>query len=105
MNTQHRRDDRLLIDVNDVARHVDWLPGDVLGYTTDGLALLTALLLAGGLVYPVGTNRLGAGALVALLGWRCCACQSGRSPAGCVTAPACVRRSLPRRSGRARGRY
>ena len=47
MNALHRLDDRLLSDVNDLARHTGWLHGIVLGYATYGLVVFAALLLAG----------------------------------------------------------
>src|SRR3954462_8198126 len=47
MTTLHRLDDRLLTDVNDLARHTGWLHGAVLGYATYGLVVFAALLLAG----------------------------------------------------------
>jgi hypothetical protein len=39
MVTLHRLDDRLLIDVNDLARHTSWGHGAVLGYATYGVVL------------------------------------------------------------------
>ena len=47
MDTLRRLDDRLLDDVNAVARHTGWLHSVVLGYATYGLALFAVLLLAG----------------------------------------------------------
>jgi membrane-associated phospholipid phosphatase len=47
MDTLHRLDDRLLADVNDLARHTGWLHGAVLDYATYGVVLFAALLVAG----------------------------------------------------------
>ena len=52
-----RLDDRLLADVNDLARHTGWLHGPVLGYATYGLVLFAGLLLAALLVRRTGSDR------------------------------------------------
>jgi membrane-associated phospholipid phosphatase len=64
----HRLDDRLLVDVNEVARHTGGLHGLVLGYATYGVALFIALLLAGLLLRRTGSNRA-----LAAAGWACLA--------------------------------
>src|SRR3954454_3047538 len=47
MDTLHRLDDRLLTDVNDLARHTGWLHGAVLRYAGYGVVRFAALLLGG----------------------------------------------------------
>jgi len=47
MHSLRALDDRLLLDVNSLARHTGWLHGPVLAYATYGLALFAVLLLAG----------------------------------------------------------
>jgi membrane-associated phospholipid phosphatase len=64
MDTLRRLDDRLLTEVNDLARHTGWLHGAILGYATYGLAIFAALLLTGLLVSRTGTNRA-----LAAAGW------------------------------------
>jgi membrane-associated phospholipid phosphatase len=64
MDTLRRLDDRLLTDVNDLARHTPWLHGVVVGYATYGLLLFAALLLAGLVLHRTGTNRA-----LAAAGW------------------------------------
>ena len=64
MTTLHRLDDRLLIDVNDLAKHTGWLHGAVLGYATYGVALFAALLLFG-----LWLRRAGADRALAAAGW------------------------------------
>ena len=64
MDTLHRLDDRLLTDVNDLARHTGWLHGAVLGYATYGLVLFAALLLSG-----LWLRRAGADRALAAAGW------------------------------------
>src|SRR3954466_15017085 len=64
MNTLHRLDDRLLTDVNDLARHTGWLHGAVLGYAAYGLVVFAALLLAGLWPRRGGTDRA-----LAAAGW------------------------------------
>jgi membrane-associated phospholipid phosphatase len=50
MITLRRLDDRLLTDVNDLARHTGWLHDAILGYATYGLVLFAGLMLAALLV-------------------------------------------------------
>ena len=57
MDTLHRLDDRLLNDVNDLARHTGWLHGAALGYATYGVVLFAALLLTGLWLRHAGTDR------------------------------------------------
>jgi membrane-associated phospholipid phosphatase len=64
MNDLRSLDDRLLTDVNDLARHTGWLHGVVLGYATFGVILVAGLLLAGLLVRRAGTDRA-----LAAAGW------------------------------------
>jgi membrane-associated phospholipid phosphatase len=64
MDTLRRLDDRLLTDVNDFARHTQWLHDVVVGYAKYGLALFAALLLAGLVLRRTGTNRA-----LAAAGW------------------------------------
>ncbi len=68
MDTLRRLDDRILTDVNGVARHTGWLHGVVLGYATYGLVLFAALLLAGLWVARTRSNRA-----LAAAGWACVA--------------------------------
>jgi membrane-associated phospholipid phosphatase len=68
MDTLRLLDDRLLTDVNDLARHTGWLHGALLGYATFGVVLVAALLLAGVLRNRAGTNRA-----LAAAGWACLA--------------------------------
>src|SRR3954454_18134360 len=56
MDTLHRLDDRLLTDVNDLARHTGWLRGAVLAYAGYGVVLFAALLLAGVLLRRAATD-------------------------------------------------
>jgi membrane-associated phospholipid phosphatase len=60
----HRLDDRLLADVNDLARHTGWLHGTVLGYAGYGVSLFGVLLLAGLWLRHAGTDRA-----LAAAGW------------------------------------
>jgi membrane-associated phospholipid phosphatase len=64
MTSLRRLDDRLLADVNDLARHTTWLHGAVLGYATYGLVLFAALLLAGIVLRRTDSNRA-----LAAAGW------------------------------------
>jgi membrane-associated phospholipid phosphatase len=64
MDTLRHLDDRLLADVNDLARHTGWLHGAVLAYATYGLALFAALLLAGILLRRTDETRA-----LAAAGW------------------------------------
>jgi membrane-associated phospholipid phosphatase len=64
MDTLHRLDDRLLTDVNDLARHTGWLHGAVLAYATYGVVLFAALLLAGVLLRRAAADRA-----LAAAGW------------------------------------
>ncbi len=57
MMTLRRLDDRLLIEVNDLARHTAWLHGAILGYATYGLVLFGALMLAALLLHRGGSDR------------------------------------------------
>jgi membrane-associated phospholipid phosphatase len=57
MNSLHRLDDRLLGDVNDLARHTGWLHGVILGYATYGLALFAVLMLIALLLRRTGPDR------------------------------------------------
>ena len=57
MMTLHRFDDRLLTEVNDLARHTGWLHGAILGYATYGLVLFGALMLAALLLHRGGSDR------------------------------------------------
>jgi len=68
MNALRRLDDRLLGDVNGIARHTPVLHGVVLGYATYGVVLIAALLLAGLLLQRTGTDRR-----LAAAGWACLA--------------------------------
>jgi membrane-associated phospholipid phosphatase len=64
MDTLRRLDDRLLVDVNDLARHTGWLHGAVLGYATYGLVVFAALLVGGLWLRRAGTDRA-----LAAAGW------------------------------------
>jgi membrane-associated phospholipid phosphatase len=64
MDTLHRLDDRLLTDVNDLARHTGWLHGAVLAYAGYGVVLFAALLLAGVLLRRAAADRA-----LAAAGW------------------------------------
>ena len=64
MDTFRRLDDRLLTDVNGLARHTRWLHGPVLAYATYGLALFAALLLTGIVLRRTGSTRA-----LAAAGW------------------------------------
>jgi membrane-associated phospholipid phosphatase len=67
MDTLRHLDDRLLADVNDLARHTGWLHSAVLAYATYGLALFAVLLLAGILLRRAdGTRALAAAGWAAL---------------------------------------
>ena len=57
MNFLRRLDDRLLGDVNDLARHTGWLHGAILGYATYGLVLFAALMLAALLIHRASGDR------------------------------------------------
>lgn len=57
MNSLRRVDDRLLGDVNHLARDTGWLHGAVLGYATYGLVVFAALMLAALLLRRTGSNR------------------------------------------------
>ena len=46
----HHLDDRLMLEVNDLARRTPWLHGPVAAYATYGVVLFAALLLAGLLI-------------------------------------------------------
>jgi hypothetical protein len=64
MNDLRSLDDRLLADVNDLARHTGGLHRVVLGYATFGVVLFAGLLLTGLLVRRAGTDRA-----LAAAGW------------------------------------
>lgn len=64
MNSLRGLDDRLLGDVNDLARHTAWLHGAILGYATYGLVLFAALMLAALLLRRTGSDRA-----LAAAGW------------------------------------
>lgn len=68
MTTLHHLDDRLLRDVDDVARHTGRLHGPVLAYATYGVVLFALLLLAGLVVSRTGSDRR-----LAAAGWACLA--------------------------------
>jgi membrane-associated phospholipid phosphatase len=57
MNSLRRLDDRLLGDINDLARHTGWLHGAIRGYATYGLVLFAALMLAALLIHRTGSDR------------------------------------------------
>lgn len=64
MNSLRRLDDRLLGDVNDLARHTAWLHGALRGYATYGLVLFAALMVA-----ALVMRRTGADRALAAAGW------------------------------------
>jgi membrane-associated phospholipid phosphatase len=68
MNALRHLDDRILVAVNDVARHTGWLHGAVTGYASYGVVLFAALLLAG-----VWRTRTGDDRTLAAAGWACVA--------------------------------
>jgi membrane-associated phospholipid phosphatase len=68
MDTFSRLDDRLLIDVNSLARHTGWAHGAILGYATYGVLLFAGLLLAAVLL-----RRTASDARLAAAGWACLA--------------------------------
>jgi membrane-associated phospholipid phosphatase len=57
MITLRRLDDRLLTDVNDLARHTGWLHDAILGYATYGLVLFAGLMLAALLLSRTRSDR------------------------------------------------
>jgi len=57
MTTLRRVDDRLLGDVNDLARHTGWLHGPILAYATYGLVLFAGLMLVALLLRRTGSDR------------------------------------------------
>jgi membrane-associated phospholipid phosphatase len=57
MNSLRGLDDRLLGDVNDLARHTGRLHGAILAYATYGLVLFAGLMLAALLLRRAGTDR------------------------------------------------
>lgn len=57
MNSLRRLDDRILGDVNDLARHTGWLHGPILGYATYGLVLFAGLMLTALLIRRTGSDR------------------------------------------------
>jgi membrane-associated phospholipid phosphatase len=57
MITLRRLDDRLLTDVNDLARHTGWLHDAILGYATYGPVLFAGLMLAALLVSRTRSDR------------------------------------------------
>jgi len=57
MTTLRRVDDRLLGDVNDLARHTGWLHGPILAYATYGLVFFAGLMLVALLVRRTGDDR------------------------------------------------
>jgi membrane-associated phospholipid phosphatase len=57
MMTLRRLDDRLLTEVNDLARHTGWLHGPILGYATYGLVLFAGLMLAALMLHRTGSDR------------------------------------------------
>jgi len=57
MMTLRRLDDRLLTEVNDLARHTGWLHGAIFGYATYGLVLFAGLMLAALMLHRAGTDR------------------------------------------------
>lgn len=64
MNPLRQLDDRLLMSINDFARHTPWLHAPMLGYASYGVVLFGALLLLGLL-----TTRHAASHLLAAAGW------------------------------------
>jgi membrane-associated phospholipid phosphatase len=71
MNSLRRLDDRLLGDVNDLARHTGWLHGVILGYATYGLVFFAALMLIALLLRRRGSDRG-----LAAAGWAALATRS-----------------------------
>jgi membrane-associated phospholipid phosphatase len=57
MTALRRLDDRLLTEVNDLARHTAWLHGVIRGYATYGLVLFAALMLTALLMHRTGADR------------------------------------------------
>jgi membrane-associated phospholipid phosphatase len=57
MMTLRRLDDRLLTEVNDLARQTGWLHGPILGYAAYGLVLFAGLMLAALLLSRGGSDR------------------------------------------------
>src|SRR3954454_4284363 len=68
MDTLSRLDDRLMLDVNTLARHTGRLHGVVLGYATYGVLLFALLLLARALLRRSAADRR-----LAAAGWACLA--------------------------------
>jgi len=68
MNFLRRLDDRLLFDVNDVARSTSWLHPVLSGYAKYGVVLFAVLLLAGLISSQASTTRR-----LAAAGWACVA--------------------------------
>lgn len=68
MNSLRSIDDRLLFDVNDVARSTPWLHGVLNGYAKYGVVLFAVLLLAGLISSRASTTRR-----LAAAGWACVA--------------------------------
>jgi membrane-associated phospholipid phosphatase len=68
MTPLHRFDDRLLSDINDLARHTGWLHGAMLGFATYGILFFATLLLIGVLL-----NRAHSDRRLATAGWACLA--------------------------------
>ena len=57
MMTLRRLDDRLLTEVNDLARQTGWLHGPILGYAAYGLVLFAGLMLAALMLHRTGSDR------------------------------------------------
>lgn len=57
MNPLRQLDDRLLMSINDFARHTPWLHAPMLGYASYGVVLFVALLLLGLLITRHATSR------------------------------------------------
>ena len=68
MNAVRALDDRLLGDVNGLARSTPWLHGVVLGYATYGVVLFAVLLLI-----AVVRSRTASDRNLAVAGWACAA--------------------------------
>jgi membrane-associated phospholipid phosphatase len=68
MNLLRHLDERLLTDVNGLARRTPWLHGTALGYAAYGVALFEALLVTGVVLHRSGTDRR-----LAAAGWACVA--------------------------------
>jgi membrane-associated phospholipid phosphatase len=64
MTSLRRLDDRLFLEVNDLARHTGWLHGAILVYATYGLVLFAGLMLAALLIRRTGSDRA-----LAAAGW------------------------------------